>query len=68
MIPLISENANDSDQALCGILRLYNPAGTTFVKHFLSTGSQTESGGGSDDHIISFHPYQRHLQILVEVF
>ena len=50
MIPLISENANDSDQALCGILRLYNPAGTTFVKHFLSTGSQTESGGGSDDY------------------
>ena len=49
MIPLISEQANDSDQALCGILRLYNPASTTFVKHFLSTGSQTESGGAGDD-------------------
>ena len=48
-IPLISEQANDSDQALCGLLRLYNPAGTTFVKHFLSTGSQTESGGGGAD-------------------
>ena len=49
MIPLISEQANDSDQALCGLLRLYNPASTTFVKHFLSTGSQTESGGGGAD-------------------
>ena len=48
-IPLISEQANDSDQALCGLLRLYNPASTTFVKHFLSTGSQTESGGGGAD-------------------
>ena len=49
MIPLISEQANDSDQALCGLLRLYNPASTTFVKHFLSTGSQTESGGSGAD-------------------
>jgi hypothetical protein len=28
---------NDNDQSASGILRLYNPSSTTFVKHFLST-------------------------------
>ena len=34
----ISANVgNDNDTAASGILRLYNPSSTTFVKHFLST-------------------------------
>ena len=29
---------NDSDQAVSGTLQIFNPADTTFVKHFISTG------------------------------
>lgn len=31
-------NGNDSDQNACGILKLYNPSSTTYVKHFQSFG------------------------------
>lgn len=30
-------NGNDSDQNACGIVRLYNPSSTTYVKHFQAT-------------------------------
>ena len=30
---------NDNDQCLSGILKLYNPSSTTFVKHFLGVSS-----------------------------
>jgi hypothetical protein len=48
-ISLISEQANDSDLALSGYMRLYNPASTTFVKHFMCVGTHSASGGGGDD-------------------
>ena len=31
----------DNDQNLGGILKLYNPSSTTYVKHFMYSGSQT---------------------------
>ena len=32
----ISIVGNDSDQSVCGILHLFDPSNTTFVKHFIS--------------------------------
>ena len=40
---------NENDECGSGFLRLYNPASTTFVKHFMSTAS-------------SYHPSDRHNQ------
>jgi len=48
-ISLISEQANDNDLALSGYMRLYNPASTTFVKHFMCVGTHSASGGGGAD-------------------
>ena len=31
---------NDNDQALSGTLHIFNPASTTFVKHFIATTNQ----------------------------
>ncbi len=35
----INDIGNDNDQAASGILRIFNPADTTFVKHFLASTS-----------------------------
>tara|TARA_B100001063_G_scaffold175595_1_gene164555 strand:+ start:685 stop:1284 length:600 start_codon:yes stop_codon:yes gene_type:complete len=43
------DNANDSDNAAFGIIRLYNLGSSTFVKHYLSEFSGMSSGGGSGD-------------------
>lgn len=48
-IGLILEQANDNDMALAGYMYLYNPADTTFVKHFICSGSNAASGGGGAD-------------------
>ena len=34
---LITSCGNDNDQASSGVLQLFNPSSTTFVKHFIST-------------------------------
>jgi len=41
----------DNDQSASGILRLYNPSSTTFVKHFTSEGS----GVHEDDWVMGSH-------------
>ena len=40
--PLSGHNdlGNDNDQALSGTLHIFNPASTTFVKHFIATTNQ----------------------------
>ena len=35
---------NDNDQNLAGTLTLFNPASTTYVKHFISTSNNISSG------------------------
>jgi hypothetical protein len=43
--PLSQNNVgNDNDQNAVGILHLFNPSSTTFVKHFIYTGSSLNSG------------------------
>ena len=37
---------NDNDQAASGILRIFNPADTTFVKHFLGTSASIANDDG----------------------
>ena len=32
---------SDNDQACCGILKLFNPSSTTYVKHFVSQGASS---------------------------
>jgi hypothetical protein len=39
-----STNGNDNDQAPSGYLHLFNPSSTTFVKHFISTVSNSHPG------------------------
>ena len=38
---------NDNDQSASGIMRLYNPSNTTFVKHFLAQTSASTGGNSS---------------------
>ena len=42
---------NDSDQQYSGILNLFNPSSTTFVKHFVSVGNLVQVNN------YSFNPY-----------
>ena len=39
---------NDNDQCLSGILKLYNPSSTTYVKHFTSTASNYFASNGNN--------------------
>ena len=41
--PLSFTIGNDNDQSFSGSLRIFNPASTTFVKHFISTGNEYNS-------------------------
>ena len=48
--PLGDENqSNDNDHGQCGILHLFNPSDTTFVKHFLGINVNVHNG----DYIIN---------------
>ena len=42
--PLARETGDDNDLAASGYLHLFNPSSTTFVKHFIYTGSSLNSG------------------------
>jgi len=42
--------ANDNDNAISGILHLFNPASTTFVKHFLI---RSTTGTNADDNFVA---------------
>ena len=41
--PLSLTIGNDNDQSFSGSLTIFNPASTTFVKHFISTGNEYNS-------------------------
>ena len=44
---------NGSDESGAGVLHLFNPSSTTYVKHFYSRCQVTLSGGRSDDDFIA---------------
>jgi len=43
-LPINNDMGSDNDQSASGILRLYNPSSTTFVKHFVHRGSRVDAG------------------------
>ena len=43
----IGASGNDNDQNTVGILYLFNPSSTTYVKHWLATTNFTDHGDGS---------------------
>ena len=44
---------DDNDQSASGIMRLYNPSSTTFVKHFVAVGSSVTGGDYANNHFIA---------------
>ena len=54
--PLSQNNVgNDNDQSAVGILFLFNPSSTTFVKHFIYTGNSLNSGDyNSNDFVAGY--------------
>ena len=46
---LVENIGSDNDQALSGIVHLFDPSSTTFVKHFISDFNST-SGDNASDH------------------
>jgi len=48
------QTGNDNDQSATGILHLFNPSSTTFVKHFIAN-TQMMNGGGTLYSVESFH-------------
>ena len=40
--PLSVDQINDNDSSMCGILHLFNPSSTTFVKHFICRTQQMQ--------------------------
>jgi hypothetical protein len=44
---------SDNDQSYCGELWLYNPSSTTFVKHFMTTGSESYSTDFINNHYVA---------------
>ena len=50
----ISTNAgNDNDQSVSGVLTLYDPSSTTFVKHFISRTNSAWASDGSYDTLVT---------------
>jgi hypothetical protein len=41
---LSTGTGNDNDQSVSGVLTLYDPSSTTFVKHFLAVGNGADGG------------------------
>ena len=46
-IRVTEDSGNDADQAVRGVLWLFNPSSTTYVKHYYSKTSSLFWGGGS---------------------
>jgi len=44
---------NDNDQSVSGILYLFNPSSTTFVKHFLNTSHHAHNNNFAIQHYVS---------------
>ena len=49
--PLNYESGYDADQAISGILTLYDPSSTTFVKHFLGKSNNAQ---GDDFQVLAY--------------
>jgi len=43
-IPLNPDVGNDNDQQTSGILKIYNPSSTTYVKHFMARSMRVDAG------------------------
>jgi hypothetical protein len=51
---LLAGNAgNDADQAIAGSMTLFNPASTTYVKHFISQCSYSWQGDGTESDYVA---------------
>ena len=44
---------SDSDQSATGILQIFNPSSTTYVKHFIHTDSHYTSGDFADNYFVA---------------
>ena len=52
---LLREVGSNNDQCCAGVLHLFNPSSTTFVKHFLSRASDVqENNAARDDNIAGY--------------
>ena len=47
---LVGSVGNDNDQCCVGILHIFNPSSTTFVKHFMATFQETRNNNSSKEH------------------
>ena len=47
---LVGSVGNDNDQCCVGILHIFNPSSTTFVKHFIATFQETRNNNSSKEH------------------
>jgi len=50
---LIEDQGNDNDQCGSGILHLFNPSSTTFVKHFIARTRNTHHGNYTADEFVA---------------
>ncbi len=50
---LIEDQGNDNDQAGCGILHLFKPSSTTFVKNFIARTRNTHHGDYTADEFVA---------------
>jgi len=50
---LVENIGADNDQALSGIVQLFDPSSTTFVKHFISDFNSTSGDNASDHFFVS---------------
>ena len=50
---LITETGNDSDQCTSGSLFLFNPSQTTYMKHFIAVGNDSEAADYSNASYVS---------------
>ena len=50
---LFEDQGNDNDQCGCGILQLFNPRSTTFVKHFISRSRNTQHANYTSDGFVA---------------
>nr|BAR38126.1 hypothetical protein [uncultured Mediterranean phage uvMED] len=50
---VLVETGNDNDQSGNGYLRLFNPASTNFVKHFISVGNSYEATNNNQNSFVA---------------
>jgi len=50
---LLDAIGNDNDQSHVGIIQLFNPSSTTYVKHFIATSNRYWEGDGTAEHFVA---------------